>query len=628
MGGTAAQFTAASNQYLSIPDNSALSTGDIDFSFCGWMNINSKTTYRGLASKWEASTNNREYYLGYASDLDRFIFSVSNNGTAVGSVAANTFGAPSTFVWYFVCAWHDAVNNTLNIQVNNSSIDSTAWSTGVFNGSASFNLGRIGGATTSYHDGAIDEVAFYKRVLTAGERAWLYNNGAGRTYTDLGASAAGWYASNYTYSTTEPHAVTSITRNGYSDSFEYDANGNMTCRTENGATYLQTYNTENRIASIAKLASGDCATPGSYTTKWDFTYDGDGTRTATLTTPYLSGQPQTAVLTRYFFGGALETTGASVKKYYSFAGQTIAMKEGTTVQYFLTDHLGSIVATLSDTGTLISQQRYLPFGAPRTDVGTITQTDFGYTGQRKLDSGMGGIMDYKARFYSPYINRFLQPDTLIPGPENPQSWNRYSYTFNNPIRYVDPTGHRPLEDDPKPPLITYNKEHGLCINLKKSNCTGGESYKRWHQNWWKNQQLPRMMEGIDKVADAIGFGIDTKDYWTSTRSSPKIGFGLDVATQLIKDSERSDLSWEQRLSRAGINGVEGLGISAISAKVATTSSEAILAPSISLAVKTKQPWIPPVAVVLTWVTTYAATNFALSYASDKANENVMPDLFP
>jgi len=43
----------------------------------------------------------------------------------------------------------------------------------------------------------------------------------------------------------------------------------------------------------------------------------------------------------------------------------------------------------------------------------ILSTDFGYTGQRKLDSGMGGIMDYKARFYSPYINRFLQPDTLF-----------------------------------------------------------------------------------------------------------------------------------------------------------------------------------------------------------------------
>jgi RHS repeat-associated protein len=95
------------------------------------------------------------------------------------------------------------------------------------------------------------------------------------------------------------------------------------------------------------------------------------------------------------------------------------------------------------TGALISQQRYLPFGQVRTDLGSITQTDFGYTSQRKLDDGMGGIMDYKARFYSPYITQFSQPDSIVPNAYNPQSLNRYSYANNNPLRYTDPSGHRP-----------------------------------------------------------------------------------------------------------------------------------------------------------------------------------------
>ena len=34
---------------------------------------------------------------------------------------------------------------------------------------------------------------------------------------------------------------------------------------------------------------------------------------------------------------------------------------------------------------------------------------------------MGGIMNYKARLCSPYINHFLQPDSMIPNPDNPQS---------------------------------------------------------------------------------------------------------------------------------------------------------------------------------------------------------------
>ncbi len=86
----------------------------------------------------------------------------------------------------------------------------------------------------------------------------------------------------------------------------------------------------------------------------------------------------------------------------------------------------------------LAEQRYLPFGAVRTDVGAISQTDFGYTGQRNSDFG---LMDYHARWYAPSLGKFTQPDTIVPNPGNPQSWNRYSYVNNNPINNIDPTGH-------------------------------------------------------------------------------------------------------------------------------------------------------------------------------------------
>jgi RHS repeat-associated protein len=96
---------------------------------------------------------------------------------------------------------------------------------------------------------------------------------------------------------------------------------------------------------------------------------------------------------------------------------------------------------LDANGGILEQQRYLPFGLPRTTppFANVTSTDFTYTGQRDLPGT--GLMDYKARFYSPTLGRFTQPDTIIPDTANPQSWNRYSYVENRPITYIDSTGH-------------------------------------------------------------------------------------------------------------------------------------------------------------------------------------------
>ena len=46
-----------------------------------------------------------------------------------------------------------------------------------------------------------------------------------------------------------------------------------------------------------------------------------------------------------------------------------------------------------------------------------------------------------ARYYDPVLARFIQPDDIIPVLFNPQSYNRYSYVLNNPLRYTDPSGH-------------------------------------------------------------------------------------------------------------------------------------------------------------------------------------------
>jgi RHS repeat-associated protein len=56
-------------------------------------------------------------------------------------------------------------------------------------------------------------------------------------------------------------------------------------------------------------------------------------------------------------------------------------------------------------------------------------------------------IDYhRARFYSPYTNHFISPDTIVPSMLTPQTLNRYSYVANNPMLYTDPTGHSACEN--------------------------------------------------------------------------------------------------------------------------------------------------------------------------------------
>ena len=50
-----------------------------------------------------------------------------------------------------------------------------------------------------------------------------------------------------------------------------------------------------------------------------------------------------------------------------------------------------------------------------------------------------------ARYYLPEVGRFISADTIVPEPGNPQSYNRYTYGFNNPVKYSDPSGHTPWD---------------------------------------------------------------------------------------------------------------------------------------------------------------------------------------
>ncbi len=108
--------------------------------------------------------------------------------------------------------------------------------------------------------------------------------------------------------------------------------------------------------------------------------------------------------------------------------------------YYHDDHLGSSNLLTDRTGNMVQHYEYLAYGKERfKDNALAFSVSNRYTDQI-LDEDTG-LYYYGARYYDPELGRFTQPDSIVPSADDPQSLNRYTYTRNNPLKFVDPTGH-------------------------------------------------------------------------------------------------------------------------------------------------------------------------------------------
>jgi RHS repeat-associated protein len=136
--------------------------------------------------------------------------------------------------------------------------------------------------------------------------------------------------------------------------------------------------------------------------------------------------------------------------------------------YLHTDPLGSVESITDEAGAVVERMRYEPFGgrryahdltAPlRRDAAKVRQ---GFTGHEHDEEF--GLINMKGRIYDPELGRFLSPDPFIQAPLFSQSLNRYSYVFNNPLRFTDPTGFVA-----NTPIIIYDSWYGGWTTMSSS----------------------------------------------------------------------------------------------------------------------------------------------------------------
>ncbi|MGJ5816016.1 RHS repeat domain-containing protein [Paludibaculum fermentans] len=238
------------------------------------------------------------------------------------------------------------------------------------------------------------------------------------TVTDsVGVVPSGLICNSYQQSANKP-----VNNQCTAATFGYDASGNLNSTSGRSMTY----DAANRQVKL---------TDGGMT---QYLYDGEGRRVQKV-----SGSQTTTYV--------YDAMGQLAAEY----GGSTGTGPGCYTCYMTTDHLGSTRLVTDEHGVPVRRWDYTPFGweingsyGKRPQISGYVTSDSvqpKFTGKmRDYESGLN--LDYfGARYMSAAQGRFTSADPALESadPANPQTWNRYVYALNNPLKFVDRNGKWP-----------------------------------------------------------------------------------------------------------------------------------------------------------------------------------------
>lgn len=250
-------------------------------------------------------------------------------------------------------------------------------------------------------------------------------------------------AGSYTYGS-KPNAVTSTTHPGYAES--------ITPRIlppHHQEDQSLTYTPFNRVQHIHQANAINGADYGYSPIDVKFEYGVDEQRIKMEV--FENGN--LTISTSYIGTASMEIVNGQEITYLYAEGMPIAMYNKATdaIHYFHTDYQQSLLAISDENGLVVERRSYDAWGRPRRadnleynlpnpfGGSNSAFTLRGYTFHEHLE--MVGLINMNARLYDPILGRVLSPDNYAQDPSNTQSFNRYSYCWNNPTKYIDPDGN-------------------------------------------------------------------------------------------------------------------------------------------------------------------------------------------
>lgn len=289
-----------------------------------------------------------------------------------------------------------------------------------------------------------------------------------------------------------PHAVKSIPGIG---ALDYDLNGNLL----SGAGRALIWTSFDMPRSISKGSENSI-----------FMYGPEHQRARQErndgTTTYYAGAMEVEVK-----GGA-----ATVKTYWPMGlGVEIDKPTGSTeLNWTHLDRLGSVVAISNAAGVVKEQLAYDSWGKRRNVTGDAIPDSLdgvtdnrGFTGHEMLDKL--DLVHMNGRIYDPLVARFMSADPLIQDPTHSQSYNRYTYVWNNPTNLTDPTGFAGEELPEEQKKRQLEEQRRLEEKKAESNSsTGGGNGDKpsSSKDDTSNQDANKVSANSDKPLQAAGCG--------------------------------------------------------------------------------------------------------------------------
>ncbi len=423
-------------------------------------------------------------------EIDLYTFAISYTYDLAGNIVSETY--PSGRV----------INRSINTAGKITAVRDATRDIDVVYGIAYAPSGSI--AQKTYGNGIINTISFNDRLQptriihgTLFDVSYNYYDPSGNNNDNvMGITDNLVPQKTAAYSYDDLNRLVSASTGIWSQIFSYDIYGNMLSKQGTGGapSTSYTYNQKNQIEGLAYDQDGNLLEDGNSS----FAYDAENQLTASGVYTYIydecnrrlikekmldyneeiynerifyiydnNGQ----VISEYSIAGAgsmcwkkdlIYLENILVKTAENPSAEICILQSSDSEYYYHQDQIGSIRIVTNNSGTQANAHEYYPYGE-EVNTQPTTRDENLFTGKlRDIETGL----DYFGRrYYGNALGRFLSVDPGLSNTGAPQTWNKYVYCLNNPLKYIDPDGEIIFPSNRDKYFYTF------CANLKRVRIT-------------------------------------------------------------------------------------------------------------------------------------------------------------